>query len=134
MAPRRPHRHRPWTAATAAGVLTLILPAVTLARLYARTGSLLPLAWTGILSSVTFLNYGYDKMQARNNEWRIRETSLHILELLGGWPGALAGQHFFQHKTRKTSFQFVFWTIVLGWQGLWWALLRGEIQFPRQQM
>ena len=64
-------------------------------------------------------------MQARNCEWRVKETSLHLLELLGGWPGALAGQHFFQHKTRKVRFQVVFWGIVVGWQGVWVLVLRG---------
>lgn len=132
MAPRKPYRRRPITKATAAGALTLILPAVTIFRLFSRTGSLLPFVWTSALSSITFLNYGYDKMQARNNQWRVKETSLHILELLGGWPGALAGQHFFQHKTRKTSFQIVFWVIVLGWQGMWWAILRGDVDPLRQ--
>ena len=38
---------------------------------------------------------------------------LHMLEALGGWPGALVGQRWFRHKTRKARFQGVFWAIVL---------------------
>jgi uncharacterized membrane protein YsdA (DUF1294 family) len=41
------------------------------------------------------------------------------MELVGGWPGALLAQQVFRHKTRKLSYQVVFWTIVVlhavGW-------------------
>ncbi|KAF2622687.1 DUF1294-domain-containing protein [Macroventuria anomochaeta] len=129
--PTRPRpRHRPLTPATLAGVLSLIFPTVTLARLYTihpmLKSSLLPVAYTCFISGVTFLTYGYDKMQARNLEWRVSELTLHFLGLLGGWPGALVGMHFFQHKTRKTSFLILFWGIVLGWQGMLWTFLYGD--------
>jgi uncharacterized membrane protein YsdA (DUF1294 family) len=69
-------------------------------------------------------------MQARNLEWRVRETTLHFLELIGGWPGALLGQHYFQHKTRKTAFQIPFWAIVVGWQYVWWVVWIGDQPVP----
>lgn len=75
-----------------------------------------------MISGVTFFFYGYDKMQARNLEWRVKETTLHVLALSGGWPGALAGQHYFQRKTRKSGFMAVFWGIVVGWQAVWWLI------------
>ncbi|KAF2682773.1 DUF1294-domain-containing protein [Lentithecium fluviatile CBS 122367] len=121
--PRKPpQRYRPITFTTAAGVFSLVLPAVSLTRLYMSFGSWLPSVYTGVLSRVTFLFYGYDKMQARNLEWRVKEATLHTLGLLGGWPGALLGQRYFQHKTRKTAFQVPFWAIVIGWQTVWWAI------------
>ncbi|KAL5121307.1 hypothetical protein ACEQ8H_000775 [Pleosporales sp. CAS-2024a] len=98
-------------------------------RLYKSTQSVLPLAWTSIVSGVTFLFYGYDKMQARNNEWRVKEATLHTWALLGGWPGALVGMHYFQHKTRKIAFQVAFWAIVLVWEGIWWSLWTREWLF-----
>ncbi|KAF2281204.1 DUF1294-domain-containing protein [Westerdykella ornata] len=122
MAPRTPRRKRPLTLSTAAGLISILCSAFCLFRLYLRTGSLLPLIYTCLISGVTFLFYGYDKMQARNLEWRVKETTLHMLELAGGWPGALVGQHYFQHKTRKTGFMVVFWGIVVGWQGFWWVV------------
>ncbi|KAF2729122.1 DUF1294-domain-containing protein [Polyplosphaeria fusca] len=129
MAPRRPpRRYRPITSATVAGALSLVLPTACLARLAFHSGSYWPLVYTGIMSTVTFLLYGYDKMQARNMEWRVTEVTLHTLELCGGWPGALLGQHFFQHKTRKHTFQIFFWAIVLGWQYIWWAIWSQDIQ------
>ncbi len=125
-----PRRTCPLTFATLAGFAALILPTVTLTRLYIANhttkSSLLPVVYTGFISCATFVTYGYDKMQARNLEWRVSEWTLHLLGLLGGWPGALIGMHFFQHKTRKTAFLLPFWSIVLGWQGLLWNFLYGD--------
>ena len=130
MPARRPSRYRPITAATAAGAFTFVLPTVCCIRLFTRTGSYWPIVYTGIISSITFAFYGYDKMQARNLEWRVRETTLHFLGLIGGWPGALLGQHYFQHKTRKTAFQIPFWAIVVGWQYAWCLVWMGDQTVP----
>lgn len=119
-------RLRPITKVTVAGALSLFMPAISLLRIYARTSSLLPLTYTCVLSGVTFLFYGYDKMQARHLTWRVKEMTLLGLGLVGGWPGALAGQHYFQHKTKKTSFLVPFWGIVLGWQIVFWMFLFGK--------
>jgi len=56
--------------------------------------------------------YGWDKRRARLQGWRLPESTLHLLELLGGWPGALIAQRLFRHKTRKLPFQIAFWLIV----------------------
>ena len=55
-----------------------------------------------------------------NKQWRTPESTLHLLELLGGWPGGLVAQQVFRHKTRKFSYQLTFWCIV-GLHGLVWA-------------
>ena len=121
-------RHRPLTLATVAGISAFILPTCALIRLYASPHTLWPLFYTAAVSGVTFLFYGYDKMQARNLEWRVQESTLHALAMAGGWPGALVGMHYFQHKTRKMRFQSVFWSIVMGWQGLYWMVWSGGIE------
>ena len=59
----------------------------------------------------TFFAYWKDKESAIKREWRIPEKDLHWLELLGGWSGALIAQKIFRHKTRKHSFQIVFWLV-----------------------
>lgn len=129
MPPRRPpQRHRPVTLATAAGVSSLILPGITLLRQYSINSSPYPILYTFAISFVTFLLYGYDKMQARNMRWRTKEVTLHFLAIVGGWPGALAGMHYFQHKTRKASFQLWFWAIVLAWEGVAWAQWTGGMK------
>ena len=71
------------------------------------------LAAVGVLSVITFLLYGWDKSCARLGKRRVPEKTLHLLSLLGGWPGALLGQQQFRHKTRKMPFQAVFWLTVI---------------------
>ncbi len=77
-----------------------------------------------VLSAVTFLLYGMDKASAAGGGRRVPESSLHILGLLGGWPGALVAQRLLRHKTRKTSFQLVFWLTVAVNLALAWLLTR----------
>jgi uncharacterized membrane protein YsdA (DUF1294 family) len=43
----------------------------------------------------------------------VPESSLHLIELLGGWPGAYLAQQTMRHKTVKASYQVVYWLIVL---------------------
>jgi uncharacterized membrane protein YsdA (DUF1294 family) len=82
-------------------------------------GSWLPAAIYPILSAIAMLLYWRDKRQARADGWRTPEKVLHAVELLGGWPGALLAQQLFRHKTRKLSFQLVFWLIVLLHEVVW---------------
>ena len=71
-----------------------------------------------VMSLVTFTAYGLDKRRAVSGRDRIRERTLHLFALLGGWPGALLGQRFFRHKTIKFSFRAVLWLIVAVHVGL----------------
>ena len=66
-----------------------------------------------VMSVITFCAYGLDKWKAKRGKLRIRERTLHLLELFGGWPGAIAGQVVFHHKSRKVSYLVVFWGIVV---------------------
>jgi uncharacterized membrane protein YsdA (DUF1294 family) len=128
MPPRARPRHRPLTLATLVGATSIILPTVTLIRLYAISQfPVYTFLYASAISGVTFLFYGYDKMQARNEMWRVKEITLHTLALVGGWPGALAGMHYFQHKTRKVRFQIVFWGTVVLWEGIWWCVWTGRV-------
>ena len=67
-----------------------------------------------VLSLVTFVVYGFDKRRAQLDGRRVPEKTLHLLAFLGGWPGALAGQRTFRHKTQKLSYRIVFWLCVIG--------------------
>lgn len=79
-----------------------------------------------VLSAVSFVLYGWDKRQAKTNGWRVPEKNLHILSLLGGWPGAILGQKYFRHKTQKQSFRTTFWiTVVLHVCGVGYLLYKG---------
>jgi uncharacterized membrane protein YsdA (DUF1294 family) len=65
-----------------------------------------------VASGWLFLLYGVDKYAARKNWRRIRESTLHLFGLAGGWPGALVAQQLFRHKTAKQPFRRVFWALV----------------------
>jgi uncharacterized membrane protein YsdA (DUF1294 family) len=77
-----------------------------------------------VASVAAFIAYGLDKRAAARGRWRVPEASLHLIELLGGFTGALLGQHAFRHKRRKARYMIIFWLIValhaVGW--LLWAL------------
>ncbi len=70
-------------------------------------------------SVVTFVAYGFDKWSAGRaarsgrRPFRIAEQTLHFMELMGGWPGALIGQQVFRHKRSKGAYMRVFWVIVV---------------------
>lgn len=91
---------------------------------------LLPLPWpiAGylVMSILTFGFYYADKKRAEARRWRINSTSLHVLEGLGGWPGALVAMAMLRHLTRRTEHLRMFVAIcsihLLGW--LVWFLRR----------
>ena len=66
-----------------------------------------------LLSGLSYLMYTADKAAAGKGAQRIPESTLHFVDLLGGWPGALIAQQRSRHKTVKASFQSVFWFTVL---------------------
>ena len=73
-----------------------------------------PVLWLHAAASFTaFVAYWIDKRAARTGRWRTRESTLHLLALVGGWPGALVAQQHLRHKSAKTSFRAVFWATVL---------------------
>jgi len=75
------------------------------------------------LSVVAFAIYGRDKAAAVNGGWRTPELTLHVISVAGGWPGALAGQRVFRHKTRKQPFRTIFWcTVVANCSLLAWLI------------
>ena len=92
-------------------------------------GSRLPLLAYVVASVLAFGLYWYDKQQARAGQWRTPEKVLHGVELLGGWPGALVAQQMFRHKTRKLSYQVVFWLIVAAHQVVWIDVLFLKMAF-----
>ena len=69
--------------------------------------------WHVVAAAASFAAYGLDKGFARLDWWRISERTLHVIDVLGGWPGGLAGQRVWRHKRRKVSFMRVFWVTVV---------------------
>lgn len=81
-----------------------------------------------LMSLASFLVYWWDKDAAGAKRWRTEEGTLHLLDLLGGWPGALIAQQLFRHKTVKASFQTMFWiTVLLNVAGMAWLVRSGAV-------
>ena len=56
------------------------------------------------LNLITFIIYGIDKRKAKKSRWRIPESSLILLALLGGSIGAWLGMKTWRHKTQHPKF------------------------------
>jgi uncharacterized membrane protein YsdA (DUF1294 family) len=54
-----------------------------------------------------------DKRNAIKNKWRIRETTLIMLAVIGGSVGSILGMNIFRHKTKHFKFVFGFWLITI---------------------
>jgi uncharacterized membrane protein YsdA (DUF1294 family) len=75
------------------------------------------------LSLLTFAIYAADEAAAVSRQGRVEERTLQLLALLGGWPGAVFAQRWLRHKSRKRSFQLVFWgAVVINVAGYAWLL------------
>ena len=89
------------------------------------------LAAYGLLSVVAFFMYGEDKSAAEQGRWRTPESTLHLLALVGGWPGALVAQRFFRHKTTKQPFRTIFWiTVLANCVALTWFMHETPVTLP----
>ncbi|MCU0070377.1 DUF1294 domain-containing protein [Pseudomonas koreensis] len=100
-------------------LIVCALPLFGSLSMWLRGISLVPLTAYGLVSVLAFFLYWADKRKARADAWRTPENILHAVELAGGWPGALIAQQVFRHKTRKVSFQILFWMIVALHQIFW---------------
>lgn len=103
------------------------LPVLGALQLLVTSGFVWALVAYPVASLISFVQYWQDKARASNGRWRTSERALHLVELLGGWPGALVAQQCFRHKTRKLSYQLVFWGIVGLHQVVWadWLVFDG---------
>jgi uncharacterized membrane protein YsdA (DUF1294 family) len=82
-----------------------------------------------VLGVVVFVLYGLDKRAAVKGRVRTPEATLHLLELMGGWIGALVARRVLRHKSRKVSFLMVSWliaTVHLGVMVGWWWVRYGR--------
>ncbi len=61
--------------------------------------------FTGI-NVLTFFVYGIDKWKAKKNRWRVSESTLLTLAIIGGSIGALLGMRVWHHKTLHAKFKY----------------------------
>lgn len=68
------------------------------------------------ISLTAFFLYWNDKLRAKKNKWRIRESTLLCFGAFGGAAGALLAMKLFRHKTKH----WYFWAVNI--LGLIWQL------------
>jgi len=104
----RPKQSSALPSVMAAGFLLLVVGAVLASAI-----PVLILPFYLIVSAATFGAYALDKSAAKRGAWRTSESTLHLLALVGGWPGALIAQNRLRHKSRKQPFRTIFWATVV---------------------
>lgn len=79
------------------------------------------LFWYLATSTLAFIFYAVDKSAAEKGRWRTPENHLHLLSVIGGWPGAWYAQQKLSHKSSKATFKRVYWlTVSLNIMGFVW--------------
>lgn len=86
---------------------------------------LIAAAWYVIWSVAAFVAFTLDKRAARRGRRRVPERTLHTIELLGGWPGAIAAMFVVRHKLRKARYVLALAAIV-AIHAIGWAILIGR--------
>lgn len=80
-----------------------------------------------LLNIATFWWYWLDKHAAKTQQWRTRESHLHLLALLGGWPAAWWAQQVLRHKSIKPAFRQAYAGTVVVHCGVLAAWLTGLV-------
>jgi uncharacterized membrane protein YsdA (DUF1294 family)/cold shock CspA family protein len=130
-APSRARRQSPVTAAPAShggGSWALLLMAAYGSGLAWLVWQRLVPWWvlpaSVLLNLATFFSYWQDKHAAQKGSWRIKEDTLHLWSLAGGWGGAWFAQQVLRHKSVKASFRAAYWATVMAHcaavLGFWW--------------
>ena len=70
-----------------------------------------------LMSLITFVVYALDKRASGRGLRRTPERTLHLLDLLCGWPGGLAGVYLLRHKSAKLRFKVILWATVIAHAG-----------------
>ena len=64
------------------------------------------LYYLAIVNITTFVVYGIDKLKAKKGKWRIPESTLLLLAIIGGSIGAWFGIKVWHHKTLHKKFKY----------------------------
>ena len=62
--------------------------------------------YLAIVNLAGLIVMGIDKLRAKKRAWRIPESTLFVIALIGGSLGTTIGMHLFHHKTRHWYFLF----------------------------
>lgn len=84
--------------------------------------------YLGTVNLIGFALMGIDKRKARKRAWRIPESTLFVIALVGGSLGTTIGMHLFRHKTRHWYFLYGMPAILLLQIGIVVLLIYSPIQ------
>ena len=59
-----------------------------------------------LINVITFIGYGIDKLKDKKGRWRIPESTLLLLAIIGGSIGAWYGVKVWHHKTLHKKFTY----------------------------
>ncbi len=79
------------------------------------------LDWIGVASLAGFGAMGVDKLLAVGERSRVRERTLWLAALAGGFPGIVVGGLIFHHKTSKTGFWVPVVVSLVVWLAVFYA-------------
>jgi uncharacterized membrane protein YsdA (DUF1294 family) len=65
------------------------------------------------VNGLAFILYGIDKYKAVRHQWRIPESTLLLMAVLGGGIGSIMGMKGWRHKTQHLKFRFGVPAIIL---------------------
>ena len=57
-----------------------------------------------LVNIIAFITIYIDKKKAIKHKWRIKESTLFLLSIIGGSLGTLFGMYTFRHKTKHLKF------------------------------
>ena len=66
------------------------------------------------INLLAFLLYGIDKRRAIKDKWRIPESTLLAVAIVGGAVGAWAAMQTFRHKTKHWYFNVIIPVCIIG--------------------
>ena len=81
------------------------------------------------INIISFIVMGVDKRKAQKRAWRILESTLFVLAIIGGSIGSILGMHLFHHKTRHWYFLYGMPAILVVQILLVLALIFSPIEF-----
>ena len=82
-----------------------------------------------IINLIGFVIMGVDKLKAKKRAWRIPESTLFVVALIGGSLGTTVGMHVFRHKTRHWYFLYGMPAILVIQIAIVVVLIYSPIQF-----
>lgn len=64
------------------------------------------LSYLGAINFIGLIIMGIDKLKAKKRAWRVPESTLFVIALIGGSLGTTMGMFLFRHKTKHWYFRY----------------------------